>query len=357
MEPTVAESKPNGQAEIGPPFVCPACLGGLRQTETTYDCAACAQRYPIIHDIPDFRLLPDRFLSIGEDRAKASRLIETASDESVPALLDAYYALTPEMPKNEAERYRIRQQAEDRVGELTWREIEGNSRKLAIPARGTPMLDLGCGTAGLVVSAARRGLAATGLDVALRRLIIARARLRAAGVGARLVCANAEHLPFADASFGVATAVDLLEHVAESRQVLSECRRVIATNGTVYIAGNNRYSAAPEPHVRLWGVGFLPRRLRSHYGRSFRGHAYDRVNLLSAGDMSRGMREAGFPEVTVAPGLLFAEHLGPWSRRLASIYNSLRSRPLTRTVLRVCAPRIQCTARGRPPRPNPQSNE
>ena len=87
-------------------------------------------------------------------------------------------------------------------------------------------------------------------------MIIARARLRAAGVGARLVCANAEHLPFADASFGVATAVDLLEHVAESREVLRECRRVIATNGTVYIAGNNRYSAAPEPHVRLWGVGF-----------------------------------------------------------------------------------------------------
>ena len=56
---------------------------------------------------------------------------------------------------------------------------------------------------------------------------------------------------------------------------------MIATNGTVYVAGNNRYSAAPEPHVRFWGVGFPPSRLQRDYVRSSSGHSYDRLRLLS----------------------------------------------------------------------------
>ena len=345
MEPTVGECELKESAEIGPPLACPACRAGVRQTDAVYVCTACSKRYPILEGVPDFRLFPDRFLSIADDRAKARRVIETAASLSTEALLDAYYALTPEMPAEEARRYGTRQQAEDRVGELTWREIEGNLTRPAVPEHGTPVLDVGCGTAGLVVAAARRGVAATGVDAALRRLIIARARLGEAGVAARLVCANAEHLPFPDKSFRVVAAVDLMEHVAEPAQVFGECRRVIAPRGMAYVAGNNRYSPVAEPHVRLWGVGWLPRALQGGYVRSLRGRAYDRVCLLSAGDALRAVREAGFRDAAVSPAPLFAEHLGPWTERLVSIYNSLRTWRPARPLLRLCAPRIQCTAR------------
>ena len=346
MEPTVAESELSEPTEIGPPLVCPACRAEVKRAEPVYFCTACPKQYPILEGIPDFRLFPDRFLSIADDRAKAGRVIETAADWSSSALLDAYYALTPEMPAAEAGRYRAREHAEQGAGAMTWREIEQGIAETAAPPRGTAVLDLGCGTAGLVISAARRGLAATGVDGALRRLIIARARLREAGVGARLVCANAEHLPFAEESFGVVAAVDLMEHVAEPAKVFGECRRVIAPRGCVYVAGNNRYSWAPEPHVRLWGVGFLPSGPQRAYVRLLRGHPYDRVSLLSAGEMLRHMGQAGFTDLAVSPAPLFAEHLGSGVKGIARIYNSLRTRRLGRAILGLCAPRIQCTARG-----------
>ena len=357
MEPTVAESELSEPAGFGPPLVCPACRAGVERANTAYVCTVCPKQYPILEGIPDFRLFPDRFLSIADDRAKARRVIETAEGTSSSALLDAYYALTPEMPAAEAARYRAREQAEEGAGAMTWREIEQSFTETAAPAIGTPVLDLGCGTGGLVVAAARRGLAATGVDAALRRLIIARARLREAGVGARLVCANAEHLPFAEESFGVVAAVDLMEHVAEPAEVFGECRRVIAPRGTAYVAGNNRYSWAPEPHVRLWGVGFLPAGLQRAYVRLLRGHPYDRVSLLSAGEMSRRLREAGFADVAVSPALLFAEHLRPGVAGIAAMYNFLRTRPLGRAILRLCAPRIQCTTRAPDADPKPLTNQ
>ena len=357
MEPTVAESELSEPAGFGPPLVCPACRAGVERTEAAYVCTGCSKQYPILEEIPDFRLFPDRFLSIADDRAKARRVIETAADASSSTLLDAYYALTPEMPAAEAARYRAREQAEERAGEMTWREIEQGFTETAAPTIGTPVLDLGCGTGGLVIAAARRGCAATGVDAALRRLIIARARLREAGVGARLVCANAEHLPFAEESFGVVAAVDLMEHVAEPAEVFGECRRVIAPRGTAYVAGNNRYSWAPEPHVRLWGVGLLPPWLQRHYVRSLRGHPYHRVRLLSAGDTLRHMRDAGFTDAAVSAAPLFAAHLGPPARGVATIYNSVRTRSLGRAILRLCAPRIQCTTRAPDADPKPLTNQ
>lgn len=349
MEPTVSQSELSEPAPLGPPLVCPACRGGVERTDPAYVCTACSRQYPIIEGIPDFRLFPDRFLSIADDRAKARRVmetIETAGDRSSGALLDAYYNLTPEMPADEARRYRAREQAEGLAGVMTWREVERGFPETTAAASETSVLDLGCGTAGLVVAAARKGFAATGVDAALRRLIIAGARLREARVGARLVCANAEHLPFAEGSFRVVTAVDLMEHVAEPAQVFGECRRVIEPRGLAYIAGNNRYSWAPEPHVRLWGVGLLSPGLQRAYVRLLRGHPYDRVCLLSAGEMSRHMRGAGFAGIALLPAPLFAEHLGPGVGAIAGRYNALRTRGLGGAILRLGAPRIQCTARG-----------
>ncbi len=354
MEPTVAESELSEPTEIGPPLVCPACRAEVERAEAAYRCTVCPKQYPILEGIPDFRLFPDRFLSTAEDRAKARRVIETAADRSSSALLDAYHALTPEMPAAEAGRYRAREQAEESAGEMTWREIEQGFRETAAPTPGTPVLDLGCGTAGLVAAAARRGFAATGVDAALRRLIIARARLGEAGVGVRLVCANAEHLPFVEESFGVVAAVDLMEHVAEPAKVFGECRRVIAPRGFAYSAGNNRFSWAPEPHVRLWGVGLLPAGLQREYVRLLRGHPYNHVCLLSAGEMSRRLREAGFTDVAVSPAPLFAEHLEPGVKGIARIYNWLRTQPPGRVILGLCAPRIQCTARGPDAGANPR---
>ena len=55
-------------------FVCPACRGPVAREADAYVCAACPRRYPIVLGIPDFRLRPDPWISIEDDRAKGVAL-------------------------------------------------------------------------------------------------------------------------------------------------------------------------------------------------------------------------------------------------------------------------------------------
>jgi SAM-dependent methyltransferase len=186
------------------------------------------------------------------------------------------------------------------------------------------------------------------VDVAFRWLLVGRLRLREAGLDHPLICANAEHLPFAGAGFDRVVANDLLEHVVEPSQVLAECRRTLKPRGSCYLAVNNRYSLAPEPHVQVWGVGFLARGLQASYVRSVRGHSYQNVRLLSGPELRRLAAAAGLRSSSIEPAPLFARHLGKNFGRLVDTYNRLRLQAPWSSVLRLVGPRVQtlCTRRG-----------
>ena len=47
---------------------------------------------------------------------------------------------------------------------------------------------------------------------------------------------------------------------ADQQQLLSKAHRVLAPGGHLYVTTPNGFTLMPEPHVHLWGVGFLPRR-------------------------------------------------------------------------------------------------
>src|SRR5262249_19686739 len=165
-------------------------------------------------------------------------------------MLDYYYSITPEVPPDLARKFTAHALAEVEIAESTLAEI-GEGRLAGA------LLDVGCSTGGLVVAAAGRVSAVVGVDAALRWLAVGTVRLRAAGVEAPLVCANAEHLPFAADTFAAVTAVDLIEHVVDPAPVLAECWRVARAAGVFYSSTNNRYSLAREPHANVWGVGWL----------------------------------------------------------------------------------------------------
>ena len=207
------------------------------------------------------------------------------------------------------------------------------------------LLDLGCGTAGLLAAAGRRFRLAVGVDVAFRWLLVGRLRLREAGLDCPLLCANAEYLPFAGGRFDRITANDLLEHVVDPSDVLAECRRVVAPLGCCYIATNNRYSLAPEPHVQVWGVGFVARGLQASYVQSSRGHSYQNVRLVSGPEMLRLAAQAGLRGTAVEAAPLFGRHLGGAMERLVGAYNRLRLRPPLRRVLGLLGPRLQVLCR------------
>lgn len=93
-----------------------------------------------------------------------------------------------------------------------------------------PILDLGCGpatNAGLVAPFPTHVVA---LDLSPRALEFCRVE----GYG-KPVAAHAQALPFADKSFALVLALDLLEHLEDDVAAIGEIRRVLAPNGLTLI--------------------------------------------------------------------------------------------------------------------------
>lgn len=324
-------------------FVCPRCKGPIGACTDEYVCRACEQRYPIVCGVPDFRLTPDPFISVVDDRAKASHLFETGRERSFEQLVRYYYAITPDDPPDLAEHWTRHHLAEATIADqllMATQMLDGQGRAL---------LDLGCSTGGMVVAAARWGWNAVGIDVALRWLVIGRVRLAEAGVSQPLVCANAEHLPFASETVDAVTANDLLEHSGHPQAVLDEARRVCAVGARVVFTGNNRYAPLPEPQLRIWGVTQLPRRWQAGYVARQRPdvHRY-RVLVPSARELQRMLTRARFGSVEVEPAPLLAPHWSPGAgTRLLLVYNGVRRLPVIRSLLRLIGPRLLARASAR----------
>lgn len=360
-------------------FVCPHCKGLLQHSPDTYRCDPCGRDYPIVCDIPDFRLSPDPYIDITEDRAKGVRLAGETRGRSFKEAVRHYYDITSDDPSDlargwiahtlaavpiaefilleagflgEPGRHRARLAVEgppkggphERKGGPHDRKGGPHDRQVAAPVA---LLDLGCGTAGLLVAARNAYAPLVGIDVAFRWLVLGQARLREAGLSAVLVCANAESLPFPNDSFQAVTGTDVLEHVDNVPLTLSEAARVLAPGGRSLWTMNNRYALVPEPHVHLWGVGFLPRRWQGRYvdWRRRDPHPY-RIRLRSAVELERGLRAAGFEPARVDAAPLVAPHLsGAGTQWLVASYNRLRRLPGMGRVLRRVAPRCWAMAR------------
>lgn len=315
-------------------FVCPACKGPLTVSPAAYACDRCPHTYPIVLGIPDFRLETDPFITIADDRAKAQHLHEQARTRTFAELVRYYYSITPEDPPDLAERWTQHHFAEVDIAahHLADRRLHGPGQ----------LLDLGCSTGAMLIAASRVGWQATGIDVALRWMIIGRQRLAEAGVAADFVCANAMQLPFADDTFDLVTGTDLLEHVRDPRAALGEARRVVRPGGGGLFTANNRFAPLFEPQMRLWGVGYLPRSWQRRYVAWRRPdvHVY-RLQLPSAGELKCWCHEAGWPSVRVTPGLLSAPHVGGTALQAAlGVYNSTRQWPVIRGVLSAVGPKL-----------------
>ena len=63
--------------------------------------------------------------------------------------------------------------------------------------------------------------------------------------------ANAENLPFEDASFDLLHSKDSLHHMDSPERALAEYRRVLKSGGTALIVEANRYNPSFYPHMTL----------------------------------------------------------------------------------------------------------
>ncbi len=112
-------------------------------------------------------------------------------------------------------------------------QIEADLAK-ALGDRPARILDVGCGTGGLIRRLAPRHLAWrwTGLDVSPLACELARSRLDPA---VEIVIGSAERLPWADAAWDAVVAADMLYHVADDALALREIARVLRPGGLLIV--------------------------------------------------------------------------------------------------------------------------
>lgn len=119
------------------------------------------------------------------------------------------------------------------------RFMEGGARefyeRLNI-APGCKLLDIACGSGQLALMAAKDGIEATGVDIAGNLIERARARARAEKLIARFEEADAETLPFGDASFDVVVSLIGAMFAPRPQLVAQEMLRVCMPGGTVAMA-------------------------------------------------------------------------------------------------------------------------
>ena len=96
------------------------------------------------------------------------------------------------------------------------------------------LLDLGCGTGALAKLVLRQVPRArlTCVDLSSEMLAVAGERL---GATAKLVAADAEHLPFCDSSFDAAWCNDSFHHYPDPERAAFQVWRVLAPGGTLVI--------------------------------------------------------------------------------------------------------------------------
>ena len=153
-------------AELALGFACPRCHGPLASRTAAYACDRCASTFPVVLGIPDFRLEPDPWIGLAEDREKAHRLVERTRGASLESMVREYWAMTPGTPQTLAARYVDHVMgAERRSSE--WLDHIGTPPS----ARPGPWLDVGTGTGDLATVAARGGTPTVGIDIAMRWLV------------------------------------------------------------------------------------------------------------------------------------------------------------------------------------------
>ena len=119
-----------------------------------------------------------------------------------------------------------------------WNEHYARYAFAARLCRGRRVLDAGCGngygTTELALSAAQ----VTGIDVAAS--VVAAAEKLYARPNARFLPASAARLPFRDASFDLVVAFEVIEHLAEWRELIAESRRVLTPGGQFIVSTPNK---------------------------------------------------------------------------------------------------------------------
>lgn len=320
-------------------LLCPACGVVLAKESEVLHCPSCRQRYPVLFDIPDLRLGPDRYLSLEDERAKAAKLHDFGLNASFDELVAYYYSITGDVTPALAVKFT------DAINTSPGRACQMLAR-LQPPVSNSALLDLGCGAGGTLIAAATRFPKCVGVDIGLRWLVIAQKRFAEAGVPVALVCADVQTIPFAAGSFSHVIAEDLLNHVRAPIIATERATTLVAQGGQLWITGANRWWIGPHPAVGTWAAGMQPTWLRRLQAR-LRGRldTLRNASFVSAPMIRRVVaRTLSVDAVEPLTPPATAIDTPPPLRFAVNIYRALSAGAFTRALLVAAGPAFQILA-------------
>jgi ubiquinone/menaquinone biosynthesis C-methylase UbiE len=214
-------------------------------------------------------------------------------------------------------------------GDIGLEQVGAKVRKAlgARPGHYARSLEIGAGTGYFTLNMMRAGLIeqATCTDISPGMLATLSANAERLGLAVQTVSADAERLPFPDASFDLVLGHAVLHHIPDLATAFGELARVLAPGGTLLFAGEpSRYGdrLANVPKRFASTVAPLWRRaLRARPAPPAEGGAPDAalesvvdVHAFAPGELRELARGAGLERVRVSGEELIANWFG-WTNR------------------------------------------
>jgi ubiquinone/menaquinone biosynthesis C-methylase UbiE len=120
---------------------------------------------------------------------------------------------------------------------------------------GRRVLEIGVGLGTDFVRFVRAGADAVGIDLTEAAVAAVRERLAQEGLEAEVLTADAESLPFEDASFDLVYSYGVLHHTPDTVRAIAEVRRVLRPDGEARIMLYSRRSWLALGAWLRWGLG------------------------------------------------------------------------------------------------------
>src|SRR6266487_7093966 len=193
-------------------------------------------------------------------------------------------------------------------------------------ARGSQILDAGCGDGKVSSALARLGFRVIACDRSLRQIRLCKARAKRVGVSVDVCVASLTHLPFSTSSVGTVCCLDVLEHVLDFSRALQELCRIASAGGAVVLAvpGLSHYLVYDRLLLKSPISRFLLQKLTNE-GPAEAGHSH--VQTIVLGMMNERLRELGL-EVDSALNVSF---LGTYLETMRNVFSVL-GHPLCRPL-------------------------
>lgn len=325
-------------------WCCPRCFGDLRVAIGSLRCENCSSEYDQVNGIPDLRVPQSGWMDFEEDLAQARAL---AADKtlSLEEMVRSVYASRPDW---KTDRVELRTTQVLQAPHRLQRDVSEWLTPLLKP--NDEVLDLGCGAGMLLAALARHGHQGFGIDVSMTWLVVAQRMITDWGGTPNLAAAVGEHLPLRDNAIDAIVSLDVIEHVTSPDLYLSEIYRSTRYGGSVVLTTPNRFSLTAEPHVKVWGVGWLPQPWQAPFVRWRSGKTYDDTRLMGSLGLARRIRKrTGFDFRIVTPSVP-AEEIARFAAAksvLARCYNWMCSFALLRPLFLMIGPFFRIEARKR----------